>query len=199
MAIFPKGKKLEQFQKDLAADTASGTAPTNVTAQAMAEHSRKMWEEYQRQFQGTTSGGTYQAKPTAERVIISTEEFMSMPIQSMEELMTVLTMRLRLTGTVLEEDGKLTVTIDQKSKEVTIEARNPIKPTWDVASVYQPNDFVQSMVNTYARVSSEITAQKVDAQILDILIQGGSPVIVQKNDPIEGVKISVHDEKKLTK
>jgi len=128
----------------------------------MAENTRKQWEEYQRQMTGispwTTGTSTSPPKPTS--ITISLETFQKMQIESGKELLSALSVMMRMEGIDVAEADKITIEIGDEVKVSAIPA--PVKYTVKVDT----DGYVSGFDSGYAK-AAQYMADNMDKLILD--------------------------------
>jgi len=177
----------------------------------MAEAAKKQYEAYMNAYQrpitaANTYGNVAGSPPKPTSITISLETFQNMQIESGKELLSALSVMMRMEGIDVADADKITIEIGDWVK---VGVKNPVK-SWTAndltasgISLLQQagQNSAQAIMNAYAKTSMEMLAQQTDAQIRDILKNGGSPLIIQEppDGKSIGPKITVVDEKKFDK
>ena len=137
------GKTLTQVHKEQNAEAES------ARQQALAEHTRRQWEEYQRQMTVISpwATGTSTSPPKPTSITISLETFQKMQIESGKELLSALSVMMRMEGIDVAEADKITIEIGDEVK-VSVKPA-PYKVHLDANGYVSGFGQGQGMMNAY--------------------------------------------------
>ena len=138
------------------------SAEESERQRALAEHARRQWEEYQRQYlvPPMTPGNVAASPPKPTSITISLETFQKMQIESGRELLSALSVMMRMEGIDVAEADKITIEIGDEVKVSAIPA--PVKHTVKVDT----DGYVSGFDSGYAK-AAQYMADNMDKLILD--------------------------------
>jgi len=154
------GKTLMQVHKE------QNAVAENARQQALAEQTRQQLEAYQRQYMvpPITLDNVAASPPKPTSITISLETFQKMQIESGKELLSALSVMMRMEGIDVAEADKITIEIGDEVKVGVKPApyRVKIDENGYVAgfSPSMPSYYIQSMLNGYAKASSIMNENK---------------------------------------
>ena len=153
------GKTLTQVHKEQNAEAES------ARQQALAEATRKQFEAYMNQYSppitaANTYGNVAGSPPKPTSITISLETFQNMQIESGKELLSALSVMMRMEGIDVAEADKITIEIGDEVKVSAIPA--PVKYTVKVDT----DGYVSGFDSGYAK-AAQYMADNMDKLILD--------------------------------
>ena len=137
------------------------TATEHAKQQALAEATRKQYEAYMNQY-SPPNFDRPPPKPTS--ITISFETFQKMQIESGKELLSALSVMMRMEGIDVAEADKITIEIGDVVK---VSVKPNIPYDWKYKSIHKPNNYAQSMLDSYYGQAAQQIANDIDRQILD--------------------------------
>lgn len=165
---------------------AIGKAPSAVQ-QSMADQVRRQWETYQvqmKQYNPYADINKPPPPPQPTSITIPLADFQRMPVQSGEELLTALTVMMRMEGVDVESAEKVTIEIEKDG--VKVSAKQPVRfgPShlYGYKSVAPTAMGISGMQN-FADIASQQLAAKIDAECMEILKRGGAPEVIKHLNP----------------